>query len=186
MNHLSSTGGQVADQDWICIQKIREGEKSAFEALFDRHKNRAVNLAFRFTKSREAAEDIAHDVFLKIYEGKFHFEPKAKFSTWLYRVIVNASIDFTRQKKFIPIPEQVADIHSPKILEVLKQAEMKFSVQSAIDSLPEKFRSPILLYQFENMSYREIAGILGISEKAVERRLYHAKERLREALSRYL
>ena len=177
---------QFADPDWLWIQKIKEGDKAAFGQIFDHHKNSVINLAFRFTKSKEAAEDIAQDVFIKIYEGRVDFDPKAKFTTWLYRVTVNASIDFTRRRKFTPFSLDVKeDFKDPQIRstgEMLKEEEMKALVQSEIHKLPEKFRSPILLYQFDEMPYREIAKILGITEKAVERRIYHAKEILRKKL----
>jgi len=164
--------------DWQIIQKIQSGDASSFHEIFHRHKSNIINLAFRFTRSKEAAEDIAQDVFIKIYEGKAKFDPKAKFTTWLYRVTVNASIDFARRKKFSEIPSNIAAEQK----EGLAEEEIKAIVQSAIDSLPEKFRSPILLYQFEEMSHREIASILRITEKAVERRIYHAKEVLRKKL----
>ena len=172
------TPNQVQDADWEIIQKIQSGDKSSFHEIFHRHKSNVINLAFRFTRSKESAEDIAQDIFIKIYEGKLKFDPKAKFTTLLYRITVNASIDFVRQKKFSELP---ADIMSEN-KSSLAEDELKALVQSAIDSLPEKFRSPILLYQFEEMSYREIASVLSMTEKAVERRIYHAKEALRKKL----
>lgn len=167
------------DQDWICIQKIRDGDKFAFNEIFNRHKNLAVNIAYRFTHSREAAEDVAQDVFIKVYEGKVKVDPNAKFTTWLYRVTVNTALDVMKRKKFEPLHDQMEGPgNSPQ--QLLGEDEIKNLVQSGIARLPEKFRSPILLYQFEGLSYREIAQILGISEKAVERRLYHAKQILKE------
>lgn len=190
---------QFRDPDWNRIEKIREGDSSAFGEIFNRYKTTVINLAFRFTRSREASEDIAQDVFIKIYEGRLKADPHSKFTTWLYRVTVNASIDFTRRRKFTPVSldaeidpsgksertilETVKDAKSRSAREMLKEEEVKALVQREIDRLPENLRSVILLYQFEEMPYRQIARILGVTEKAVERRLYHAKDILRKKLT---
>ncbi|MBI4971740.1 MAG: RNA polymerase sigma factor [Candidatus Omnitrophica bacterium] len=175
-----------ADSDWQLIERVQSGDKSAFNEIFSRHKTNLINLAFRFTRSREAAEDIAQEIFIKIYEGKVKTDPKAKFTTWLYRVAVNAAIDVSRKRKYTPhsldVREDFKDSAIRHTTEVLTETEIKARVQNEIANLPEKFRSPILLYQFEEMSYREIAAVLGITEKAVERRIYHAKEALRKKL----
>ncbi len=189
-------------EDWIDIEKIRKGDKNAFGGIFKRHKLNVINLAYRFTRSQSAAEDIAQDIFLKIFEGKVPSDARAKFSTWLYRVTVNASIDHLRKNKLTPVSldahreesdglkisllEILEDPSAVSPSESLRQEEIRSRVQKEIDRLPEKFRSPVLLYQFEKLSYREIAGVLNITEKAVERRLYHAKEILRKNLGRLL
>jgi len=185
---------QFVDPDWFWIQKIKEGDTSAFEEIFKRHKVNVINLAFRFTRSREVAEDIAQDVFIKIYEGRVHYDPNSKFTTWLYRVTVNASIDFLRRKKFFPVSlsaqgssenamiDTVRDERVQNAGDAICEKETQDFVRREIDRLPEKFKSVILLYQFQEMSYREIAQILVITEKAVERRLYQAKELLRKKL----
>lgn len=190
------------DQDWFWIKSFQEGDRSAFDQIFNKYKTTAVNLAFRFVRDREVAEDIAQEVFIKIYEKKVHFEPKAKFSTWLYRVVVNTSLDVLRKRKFLllsvderienqkgdykSLMEKLADPHATSPLRSLEEDELKMMVQREVEKLPEKLRLPILLSQFESLPHREIALILGISEKAVEKRIYHAKERLRKKLSKYL
>ena len=114
---------------------------------------------------------------------------------------INASIDMLRKKKFLPrsLDEQVLDQEGdqkPLIerfpdsksispVNILQDKELRELVQREIEKLPEKLRAPILLHQFENLPYREIAAILGITEKAVERRIYHARELLRGKLSPY-
>ncbi len=190
------------NEDWLWIEKILEGDPSAFEQIFNKYKVSIINLSFRFTRNREVAEEIAQEVFIKVYEKKVHFDPRSKFSTWLYRVTVNASMDFLRKKKFsfrsleepmgdqdsggktlldhVPDPKSSSPEHS------IETAEIQKLVRQEIDRLPENLRSPILLYQFEDLPYREIAKILGITEKAVEKRIYHAKQILRGKLSKYL
>jgi len=193
----------IHDNDWTSIENIKQGDKSAFEALFLKHKSMVMNLSYRYVRSREIAEEIAQDVFIKVYEGRVSFQRNTKFSTWLYRVTVNASLDYVRKRKFTPFSldaplrasdedpgttflESLKDKASlPGDLEIASK-EIREYVRKAVDSLPDKLRQPTLLYQFDAMPYRDIARILGISEKAVERRLYHAKGILRKKLEKIL
>jgi RNA polymerase sigma-70 factor (ECF subfamily) len=193
---------KAVEQDWLWVQQFRHGEKSAFQALFTKYKPLLINLAFRFVKEKEAAEDIAQDIFIKIYEKRIPFSPKAKFSTWIYRITVNAALDFLRKKKFYghsldkeisiregekkTFLETLEDSRSSSTLEALEKEELRKLIQREIDKLPEKLRTPLLLYQFQNMPYREISAILGVTEKAVERRLSHAKELLRKKVLKFL
>ncbi len=190
------------DEDWSRIERIRQGDRSAFDGLFRKHLGAVVNLAYRFLRDRQTAEDVAQDVFLKVYEGKARVLPQAKFTTWLYRVTVNASIDAVRRRKRSPrsLDEQVPDEEgeSRSLLdrvpdrratspgEAADQEELRALVDRHIQRLPEKFRAPLVLHQFQELPYAEIAAILGVSEKAVERRLFHAREILRKRLAGYL
>lgn len=190
------------DDDWIKIESFFNGELAAFEFIFNKYKTRVINLSYGFLRDRAAAEDTAQNVFLKIYQKKAKPDSRAKFSTWLYRVTVNASLDILRSRKFTPVSidrepgfsdggeatfkERIPDLKSSSPSQTLEREDLAVLVRREIDRLPEKLRSPLLLYQFEEMSYREIASILGLSEKAVERRLYHARETLRQSLSVYL
>lgn len=192
----------ASDQDWLWIENFQEGDRSAFDQIFNKYKTTVVNLAFRFVRARETAEDITQEVFIKIYEKKVRFEPKTKFSTWLYRVTVNTSLDALRKRKMFPLSlderienqkgdkkpliEKLTDPRATSPLQSLEEGELKMMVQGEVEKLPEKLRLPILLSQFENLPQREIALILGITEKAVEKRIYHAKERLRKRLLKYL
>lgn len=190
------------DEDWVGIKNFEEGDPSAFERIFNKYKTNVINLAFRFLRERQAAEDVAQEVFIKIYEKKIHFDPRAKFSTLLYRMTVNASMDMLRKKKFLPLSldgqvwdqergqrpmrEQVSDPKATSPVNVLADEELRGLVQREIERLPEKLKAPLLLHQFEGLSYKELAAILGVTEKAVEKRIYHAKEKLRKKLFKYL
>ncbi len=190
------------DEDWQRITGFFNGDLSAFEFIFNKYKNRVLNLSFGFLRERASAEDTAQEVFLKIYQKKLKPDPKAKFSTWLYRVTVNASFDILRRRKFTPdsldrgietsqgreksLRDILPDLKASAPAKIVEREEISRLVRHEIDHLPEKLRSPLLLYQFEDMAYRDIALILGISEKAVERRLYHAREMLRKTLAPFL
>lgn len=193
---------QNLDKDWSLIKKFERGDATAFQEIFSRHKSRVMNLSYRFVHSREVAEDIAQDVFIKIYEKRLKVDSNVKFTTWLYRVTTNASLDFIRKNKFVvrsvdaeitdssgektDFLERVGDPNSPSPADTAQQEELQTLLRTEINDLPEELRTPILLYQFENLSYEEIARVLKITTKAVERRLYHAKQHLRDKLSRYL
>ena len=191
------------DQDWLWIKGFQEqGERSAFDNIFNKYKTIIINLSYRFVKDQGTAEEIAQDVFIKIYEKKVKFDPKSKFSTWLYRVTVNASLDWLRRRKKVAYSlneeirndegekrthlETLADPNASSPVKNVEQNEMKLIVQREIDRLPDPLRAVLLLFQFQELPYREIARILGISEKAVERRICHAREALRGKLSKYL
>lgn len=191
----SSDGSAEEDRMWISV--FQEGEISVFGRIFDKYKSRVVNIAFRILREKSAAEDIAQDVFIKVYEKKYRFDPNARFSTWLYRVTVNASLDVLRKKKFFgpslnsvlrrggeknssPL-EMLAD-PAPRSDEKMEKEELKILLQKEIDGLPEGLKIPLVLHQFEELSYQEISRILNISVKAVERRLYRARMRLRKVL----
>lgn len=197
----NTQASESSEEDWCWIREFRAGAGSSFRNLFDKYKAAVFNLAFRFVRNRAAAEDIAQEVFLKIYEKKVSPDSGASFSTWLYRVTVNASLDLLRKNKNRPLSldEETAESGEGKNTRLEKLSapgafspavevetqELQKTVLDAVYALPDKLRDPILLYQFQEMSYKEIASILGISGKAVERRLYHAKAQLRSRLEKY-
>ncbi len=186
--------------DWDFVTRYLEGDPGAFEILFQKYKKRAYELAFHILGERAAAEDIAQEVFIKIYQKRLKPSTTAKFTTWLYRVTVNAALDVVRRRQIFfwqsldkPLESEAGQKHFPEVVdkqpspgESSAEKEQSEILHREIRRLPERYRLPILLYQFENLSYAEIAQILGITPKAVERRLYHARERLRETLVKKL
>ena len=184
---------QRSEEDWVLISKINSGDSSAFEILFHRHKNRVFNLALRLTRDAAASEDVVQDVFMRVHAGKAKPSLNAKFTTWLYRVATNLSVDRLRRRRWGELlgrsrePSEDAgalELADPtaSARETLEKSETRAIIDRAIQNLPDSLRIPLMLYQFENLPYREIASILGLSQKAIERRLYHAKEKLRTYL----
>ena len=191
------------DDDWSILERFYAGDESAFAIIFNQYQLKLINLAYRILRDRTRAEDIAQDVFVKVYEKKVKRDPLARLSTWLYRVTVNASLDDLRWRKFLTpffksfgqenpdasgdgLLVEPRDFKTANPREALEAGEIKHDVQHAIEALPEKLRIPLELYQFEDLPYAEIAAILHISPKAVERRLFHAREILRKKLGGYL
>lgn len=182
-NRTSSTDSS-ADRasDANLIAAFRKGDESAFEVLYGRHYPTVLNVAYRMLGDRDAAEDLAQDVFVKLYTSPGSYRPTAKLSTWLYRVTHNAFIDELRKRKNRPV-ELVPDIHSPGASE---QSDLADAVQTALASLPEKQRAAVVLQRYEGLSYQEIAEVLGTSVPAVESLLFRARESLKAVLSKYL
>ncbi len=177
------------NDDWNLIQRFREGDESAFTELFDRHKAMVINLAFRFLRAREAAEDTAQDVFIKIYRKNIPFDPRdtgAQFSTWLYRVTVHAALDALRKRRpSEPLPEDHAADSAAGPLANLQQEERLRKIQQAVHALPQKLRAPLILHQFQGLQYAQIASILKVTEKTVERRMYRARHRLKKIFKKW-
>lgn len=177
-SHIS----RASDSDAQLVLAFRNGDESAFEALYERHHRAVLNVAYRFLGDRDAAEDLAQEVFLKLYASPGSYKPTAKLSTWLYRVTHNACIDEIRKRRNRPV-ELPPAIHSPGTSEPDELAE---AVRAAVASLPEKQRTAVVLQRYEDLSYQEIAEVLGTSVPAVESLLFRARQTLKTILSQYL
>ncbi len=179
------------------IEKVEEflaGDQRAFEFLFDKYREKVYRIAYRFVRHKEDALEVAQDVFFRVAMSLDKFKTDSKFFTWLYRVTVNRSIDFTRQKK--SRPRQNLD---PEVLETRSDAgygrtqercpselaegkDTERLLASAVSKLTEKHRATFLLHAVENLSYKEIASVLDCSIGTVMSRLFYARKKLQEIL----
>ena len=178
------------DNNEQLVLALQQGNENAFDLLYERHHRSVLNVAFRLLGSRDAAEDIAQEVFVTLYTSPKSYRPAAKFTTWLYRVTYNACIDEMRRSKNTgALPEgydlctSSTDI-SPE--SAAESSELARAVQSAIASLPEKQRAAIVLQRYEGLSYQEIADVMKTSLPSVESLLFRAKESLRTKLVSYV
>ncbi len=170
------------EQDHVLVQICLKGDQKAFEALVDRYQKPIFNLAYRFTSSREDAEDIAQSVFVKAFEKLNTFDPKFKFFSWLYKIAVNESINFlNRQRRFDTFNE---DVHSGKYEPErdVGDHEMTASIDTALLDLKTDYRVVVILNHFQDLSYREIGQILDIHENTVKSRLFSARKKLKSLL----
>ena len=192
----------MLDPDARLMLKFKSGDTSSFEKLVKRYKEKIVNIIYQFIGDKEEAEDLAIEVFLRVYQARGKYEAKAKFTTWLYKITTNLCLNKVREKrKFRTVSlsesistkegegekliEEIAD-PSPSPQDVLEEREKNTLVRKAIDSLPAKQRIATILRIYEGLSYKEISKILGCSVKTVERRLYWARTNLKEKLVPYL
>ncbi len=170
---------------------FQRGDESAFAALFERYCTRVLNTAYHFLGDKDAAQDVAQDVFVKIYTSPKAYRPDAPFSTWLYRVIANACFDELRKCKrsSIIVPEETAESvpdPAPSPEAQAESNELAREVRAALASLPENQRIAVVLQRYEGLSYRQIADVLNMRLPAVESLLFRAKHTLRARLSSYV
>ncbi len=189
------------DEDLHLMQRVKAGDDEAFNELMRRHEKTVVNLIYRFTGSRAAAEDLAQEVFLRIYRAAGRFEARAKFFTYLYKVTLNlcrnarakasrrktTSLDQPRRGKGEgEMPSLDLEDPDGSAEDRVARLEMGEMVREAVDQLPEEQRVVVVLQRFEHLSYEEISEVLGLSVPAVKSRLHRAKLNLKKLLGPYL
>ncbi len=182
------------------IQKIAAKDHGAFKALFDRYETLVLNTCYHLLGNRQDAEDVAQEVFFQVYKSAKEFRGEAKISTWLYRIAVNRSLNFIRDKKrsgwlrnlsslLEGEQQKASDVpasNSDRPDMALEEKERSAIVQKVIDSLPEKQRTAFVLHKYEGLSYEEIAEISKHSLSSVESLIHRAKLNLQKQLLRYL
>lgn len=181
----------IDDPDVQLMLAFQRGDESAFAALFELYRARVLNTAYHFLGDKDAAQDVAQEVFVKIHTSRKTYRPDAAFSTWLYRVTANACFDELRKRKrsSIILPEDTAELVADPAASPEAQAEsneLAREVRSAIASLPESQRIAVVLQRYEGLSYQQIADVLKTSVPAIESLLFRAKHSLRVRLSAYV
>ena len=171
------------------IEQARAGDEAAFEELMRRYKRPVLNFIYRLLSDAEEAEDIAQEVFVRVYRSLRGYSPRTRFSTWLFTVARNAAIDRLRWRKRHPtVPlDSAPDPATPiGVTDEVNVHEIGTQVATAVASLPEDQRTALVLAEYQGLSYAEIAEIMRCSEKSVESSLYRAKHTLREKLRHLL
>jgi len=182
--------------DFALMERVGEGDHAAFRQLVERHQNSVIGTVAKMLGNAAEAEDIAQQVFLRIWRNAKRYRPDAKFTTYLFTITRNLVYNETRRrsrKKEVSSDEREENSNltveaSPDRqpdAEVL-QAELQRKVDEAIASLPETQRMAVVLRRYEQLSYEEIAAVLKLSVSAVKSLLFRARTSLREALSGYL
>lgn len=176
------------DPDIDTMLRVKAGDIAAFESLVHKHQKNVLNLVYRYLGDATYAEDVAQEVFLKVYRARAGYEPKAKFSTWLYRVTVNHCLNEIRSRRSQPPRMEIVDDLAPGETEEdrLTRQEIQHAVKAAIDALPENQRMAVILARYEDLSYEEIAETMQVSLEAVKSLLHRAKDALKEKLARYV
>jgi len=180
------------------MARIAEGDEDAFEILVNRHQTSVLNLIYRFIGDRTQAKDLAQEVFLRVWQAAGSYQPKAKFTTWIYRITANLCINelkSSRRRKLFQflrfgedqentIEEVLVDA-SPSPEDLLLSREQSRRISDALQSLPANQRMALVLRRYDNLSYQEIAKILNCSVSAVESLLIRAKRDLQKKLAPY-
>lgn len=172
------------------MSRFQRGDDAAFEELVRLTRDGVINLAYRYLGDSAEAEDLAQEVFLKVYRARATWVPTAKLTTWIYRIVVNLCLNEIRDRKREvvgdPPEEIVAGEGEAGLLAQFTRDEVERAVRGAIQSLPENQRMAVLLVKYEGMSYEEAAETLGVSLEALKSLIFRAKEGLRQKLSRYI
>jgi len=180
------------------MAKIAEGNQEAFEILVNRHQTSVLSLIYRFIGDRTRAKDLAQEVFLRVWQSARSYEPKAKFTTWIYRITANLCLNelkSSRRKKWLQflrfgdnlentVEETLVD-DTPSPEDLLLAKERSRQITDTLQSLPENQRMVLILKRYDGLSYHEIARVLGCSVSAVESLLVRAKRTLQEKLKSF-
>ncbi len=190
--------GLSEEQDALDMARLAGGEDAALNRLMERHAARLFHYLVRSLQNEEDAADLAQEAFARVYQHRTRFDPRRKFSTWLYTIATNLVRDRYRWRSRHPqVSLDAADgVTETPLKETLRAAdpgpdgaleagERAAAVRRAVSALPPELREPLVLAVYEGQSQAEIGTVLGCSAKAVETRLYRARQQLREALNRW-
>ena len=167
--------------------RVGQGDMAALGRLAERHGSRVRAFSYRVLGDWHKAEDVAQETFLRLRQAARRYEPQARFSTWLYRIVYNLSIDQQRRAVRGPVSLEAAQIEQeePSTGDSLETAELARQVQNAVNGLPPRQRQVILLHRYEGLSHGEISEVTGWSKSAVESLLVRAYDNLRKKLAEY-
>jgi RNA polymerase sigma-70 factor (ECF subfamily) len=181
------------DTDAQLMLRFQAGDLRAFERLFWRHSRPLVNFAYRFVRSRETAEELAQEVFLRVHDAAPLYRAQAKFTTWLYRIATNVCLNELRRPRFRAVHQSLdassTDDPDDKPLEIqddrhagpdrlMERRAIARALIQALEQLPEKQRLAFILNKYQELSYSEVAEVMKTSEKAVKSLIHRAKETL--------
>lgn len=188
----------AAAQDLAWMERVKRGDTEAFQLLVETHQYRVVGTIAKMLGDEMDAEDLAQQVFIRVWKSAPRYEPTAKFTTWLFKITRNLVFNELRRRRRHGtqsldavdeddrLPLQAADTSSKAPDTAMLDAEMQTAIQAAIDELPEMQRMAIVLRRYDEFSYEEIAEILSLSVPAVKSVLFRARTELREKLRQYL
>ena len=180
------------DPDYKCIEKVLAGDRNAYAILVDRYKDMVFSLALRLMRSREEAEEIAQDAFMKAFRSLASFKGKSRFSTWLYKIVYNTAISSLRKKEIERIQMDDGNLpdteltESHSIYSSLTNEERKKFIDNALEILDEEEKFMIIMYYYEDRELDEVAAITGLTKTNVKVRLYRARKKMLIYLKSYL
>jgi len=188
------------DPDAVLMLRVKRGDRAAFAELVEKYKQPVMNLVYRTLRDEAEAEDLAQNVFLQVYKSAKRYESRAKFSTWLFTIARNLCLNEIRRRSRHPADsleeshaehedqprQQFEDKSSVPPPEKLLHGELAQKIEEALAGLPENQRTAILLCRQDELSYEEIAKILGCSLSATKSLIHRGRETLKEKLKPYL
>ena len=181
--------GKKRSDDADLMARLGRGDMAALGELARRHQNRIFSVAYRILGDWHRAEDVTQEVFLRLHQAAEKYEPQARFTTWLYRIVYNLSIDHQRKlaRDFSPLESTSGETEREASAadDVAEKTELARLVRDAVNSLSERQRHVVILHRYEGLSHAEISEVTGWSRSAVESLLVRAYENLRKKLVRH-
>jgi RNA polymerase sigma-70 factor (ECF subfamily) len=190
----------MVDSDAGLMADVARGDAQAFRTIVEKYQDQVMATVYRFTGDYHQAEDLTQEVFVRVFKAAKRYKPKARFRTWLFKIVVNLCLNYRRDRvrrrmDSLDMPLRVngndvpRDVRGPDgdIPEVASEkGELREVIRDAINSLPSNQRLAVILRRFEEMSYREIAAALDVSVGAVESLLFRARQNLKTRLEPYV
>jgi RNA polymerase sigma-70 factor, ECF subfamily len=191
-------GGETSDAD--VMLRVRAGDDSAFEYLVQKYRRQMVSFMYRMSHNTAAAEDLAQEVFLRVYRSRANYEASAKFTTWLYRIATNLAVNHARDTRH-ERPENTVNLDQPDsetgqtpdvpdgsltVEESILRRERLAAIRERVQGLPERQRMAVVMHKYQQMDYKQIAEVLKLSESATKSLLFRAYETLRVQLKEFV
>jgi RNA polymerase sigma-70 factor, ECF subfamily len=197
---ITPVNSAEATSDADVMLRVRAGDDSAFSYLVQKYRRPMVGFMYRLCHNPATAEDLAQEVFLRVYRSRSSYEPSAKFSTWLYRIATNLAVNHARDTRH-ERPEKTVRLDEPDqetgttpdladesltAEEQLLRKERLAAIREKVNALPERQRLAVMMHKYQQMDYRQIAAVMKLSESATKSLLFRAYETLREQLKEFV
>jgi len=194
----NSVSGELSDAE--VMLRVKAGDNSAFDYLVQKYRRPIINFMYRMAHNQGAAEDLAQEVFLRVYRSRSSYEASAKFTTWLYRIATNLGMNYVRDTRH-ERPENVMNLDesdeetgqapdladkTPNVEEEILRHERLKAIREKVEALPERQKMAVLMHKYQQMDYRQIADVLKLSESATKSLLFRAYETLRTQLKEFV
>jgi RNA polymerase sigma-70 factor (ECF subfamily) len=202
MRSQAATAGADAGEltDAEVMLRVKAGDDSAFDFLVQKYRRPIVSFMYRMAHNSAAAEDLAQEVFLRVYRSRASYEASAKFTTWLYRIATNLGMNYSRDTRH-ERPENIMNLDepdeetgqspdladkTPTVEEEIMRRERLKAIRQKVEALPERQKMAVLMHKYQQMDYRQIADVLKLSESATKSLLFRAYETLRTQLKEFV
>jgi RNA polymerase sigma-70 factor (ECF subfamily) len=182
------------EPDAQLMLRVKQGDASSFTLLLVRHRTPLVHYLYRLVQNQAIAEELAQEVFLRVYKARANYEPSARFTTWLYRIATHLALNYLRdgrkERSGESLDEETAGLplrqlpdRRPTIEQDLLEEARREQIRAAVAALPPKQRAAVLMHKYLELEYAQIARVLNCSESAVKSLLFRAYEKLRARLA---
>ncbi len=196
----AAMAGLEAFSDAEVMVRVKAGDQTAFEYLVQKYRRPLVGFMYRMARNAAAAEDLAQEVFLRVYRSRETYEPSAKFATWLYRIATNLAVNHARDTRHeraeVTVSLDEPDEETGTTFELpdggltaeqaLVRRERLLAIRGKVEALPERQRLAVIMHKYQQMDYKQIADVLKLSESATKSLLFRAYETLREQLKEFI